>query len=79
MLKEEPSHWIIALLILVLAALIINVAVMRQFMHAKPSAPCLTIPRQFLFDEPACVDKLLTSMNVTNVLVLPQALPPPTG
>jgi len=79
MLKEEPSRWIIALLILVLAALIINVVVMRQFMHAKPPTRCLTIPRQFLVDEPACVDKLLTAMNVTNVHVLPQAFPHPTG
>jgi hypothetical protein len=79
MLKEKPSQWIIVLLLLVLATLIISVVVMRQFMHSKTSTPCLAIPRQFLFDEPACVDKLLMSMNVTNVQVLPQVLPHPTG
>ncbi len=79
MLKEEKSKWLIVLLILVLATLIINIVLMLESMHSKTSKPCLTIPRQFLFDEPECVDKLLTSMNMTNVHVLPNVLLHPTG
>ena len=79
MLKKEKSKWIIALLILVLATLIINTVLMLESTHPRTSKPCLTIPRQFLFDEPECVDKLLASMNMTNIHVLPNVFPNPTG
>lgn len=79
MLKQDKSKWIIVLLILVLATLIINIVLILRFTDSKTSKPCLTIPRQFLFAEPECVDKLLASMNMTNVHVLPNVLAHPTG
>jgi hypothetical protein len=33
--------------------------------------PCGAIPTRFVMEEPECADKLLRSMNVTNVRVLP--------
>jgi hypothetical protein len=37
----------------------------------QPSLPCGAIPTRFVMEEPECADKLLRSMNVTNVRVLP--------
>lgn len=79
MLKQDKSKWIIVLLILVLATLIINIVLMLEFTHSRTSKPSLTIPRQFLLDEPECIDKLLASMNMTNVHILPNVLPNPSG
>jgi hypothetical protein len=36
----------------------------------KPNLPCGAIPRRFISEEPVCAQKLLESMNVTNVRVL---------
>jgi len=41
----------------------------------QPALPCGAIPTRFVLEEPECADKLLKSMNVTNVRVQPsQAL-----
>ena len=41
----------------------------------QPALPCGAIPTRFVLEEPECADKLLKSMNVTNVRVLlPKAL-----
>ncbi len=38
--------------------------------RSAPSAlPCAAIPKLFVLEEPACAQKLLESMNVTNVRV----------
>jgi hypothetical protein len=36
----------------------------------KPSLPCGAIPTRFVLDEPVCAQKLIESMNVTNVRIL---------
>jgi hypothetical protein len=39
----------------------------------QPSLPCGAIPTRFVMEEPECADRLLRSMNVTNVHILPAA------
>jgi len=37
----------------------------------RESLPCQAVPIRFVIDEPECADKLLRSMNVSNVRILP--------
>ena len=39
-------------------------------LHARDPLPCGAIPIGFVMEEPECADKLLRSMNVTNVRIL---------
>ena len=43
----------------------------RSKQEAGPSLPCAAIPTRFVMEHPDCADKLLMSMNVTNVRVEP--------
>jgi len=38
--------------------------------YQRESLPCQALPIRFVMDEPECADKLLRSMNVSNVRVL---------
>lgn len=38
--------------------------------RAREPLPCGAVPTRFVMEEPECADKLLRSMNVTNVHVL---------
>jgi len=40
--------------------------------HARRTLPCQAIPVRFAMDNPECANKLLASMNVTNVRFWPQ-------
>ncbi len=40
---------------------------------ARPSLPCAAIPTQFMMQDPACAQKLLEAMNVTNFRILTNA------
>ena len=35
------------------------------------SPPCAALPVRFVYEEPACVDKLLRTMNISNVRITP--------
>lgn len=37
---------------------------------ARPSLPCAAIPTRFMMEDPACAQKLLEAMNVTNFRIL---------
>jgi len=39
--------------------------------NSRESLPCQAIPTRFVMEEPECANKLLRSMNVTNVRILP--------
>ena len=39
--------------------------------RAPDPLPCGAVPTRFVMDEPECADKLLRSMNVTDVHILP--------
>ena len=38
--------------------------------YQRESLPCQAVPIQFVMEEPECADKLLRSMNVSNVRVM---------
>ena len=70
MLKEVKSKWILVLLIIIIGLLIINLFLTKELLHSRTSKKCLTIPRQYVIDEPDCVNKLLMSMNMTTIHVI---------
>ena len=64
----------IVLLWTVLAAVAANTVMTlkpRSPQSCGASPPCAAIPRRFVMDHPECADKLLRSMNVTNVRIQP--------
>ena len=76
------SRTVLVLLVLLTIALAINIALTHRTTVAlsalgecparRSSLPCEAIPVRFVLDDPACVDKLLRAMNVTNVRILPR-------
>jgi hypothetical protein len=40
---------------------------------SKGSLPCGAVPTRFVIEEPECADRLLRSMNVTNVHILQES------
>lgn len=52
------------------STLFLNVKESPSTVHARDPLPCGAIPTRFVMEEPECADKLLRSMNVTNVRIL---------
>ena len=77
---RKSLNWGVALGICILLLLIVNVLLTlklcmdiqeRQSSSQKRGPlPCGAIPTRFVIEEPECADKLLRSMNVTNVHVI---------
>ena len=68
----------IVLLWIVLAAVAANTVMTlkpRSSQSCDASLPCAAIPTRFVVEHPDCADKLLRSMNVTNVRVRSVAEP----
>ena len=64
----------IVLLWIVLAAVAANTVMTlkpRSSQSCDASLPCAAIPTRFVVEHPDCADKLLRSMNVTNVRIQP--------
>ena len=69
----------LALLLTILVCLIANMVMTYGVLHrletvndAPPqrrSLPCAAIPTKLILEDPACADKLIRAMNVTNVHV----------
>jgi hypothetical protein len=82
------EYAILALLLLIILGLLANALLTARVMvklevlamtrGSSTSLPCPAIPTRFVMEEPACAQKLLESMNVTNVRVtaVRKALPP---
>ena len=70
----------IGLLVLILCAAIGNAVLMMKLtgqttvastaVEQRPVLPCGAVPASLIHEEPACVNKLLQWMNVTNVRIL---------
>jgi hypothetical protein len=45
----------------------------QQAPSRRPGLPCAAIPTRLILEDPACAQKLLTAMNVTNFRVLTNA------
>ena len=81
--KRRQYNWLVwTVLVLILLAVTIDMATTVRLsrtltdtcQQSRPSLPCAAIPRQFIADDPICADKLLRSMNVTNVRILQRGL-----
>ena len=71
-MKVTSTTLLILLLLLVLVGATANVMVMlklRSPQSCDAAPPCAAIPTRFVVEHPDCADKLLRSMNVTNVRV----------
>jgi hypothetical protein len=56
--------------ILLIAKLSLGLEQLKSCELKRESLPCQAIPIGFLMNEPECTDKLLRTMNVTNVQIL---------
>ncbi len=76
-----PGRWLMiaALLVLVItaavnSALLLHLVTDRDDMRArnapKATLPCAALPVRLVHEDPQCADKLLQTMNVTNVHIL---------
>ena len=73
-MKVTSTTLLILLLLLVLVGATANVMVMlklRSPQSCDAAPPCAAIPTRFVVEHPDCADKLLRSMNVTNVRIQP--------
>ena len=79
---RKKLSWEIGLLVCILVLLLINIVMTTKLsvhnQKSQPSSvqreplPCKAIPVRFILDEPICADKLLQTMNVTNLHILPK-------
>jgi len=61
--------------ILLTAKTVLDLERLKSCEHGRESLPCQAVPIRFVMDEPECADKLLRSMNVTNIHILPSGVP----
>ena len=83
----QTWRWALAvLLLLILIALAADwvlllqlhddIACLADDRARKDTLPCAALPTRFVLESPDCAQKLLDSMNVTNVRVLPRGSSP---
>jgi hypothetical protein len=65
------------LMVCIVVLLVVNILLtaqglkrLKSWQNKEESLPCKAVPIRFVMDEPECADKLLRSMNVSNVRVL---------
>ena len=71
-MKEKKAKWIVILLVLVLAAVVADIAV-RLSVPAKPE-PSLQYSKILIrvgMEDPDCANKLLKAANLTNIRIVP--------
>ena len=73
--KKEAFQKILIICIIIL--LVINILLTAQSLktlkscqNTQKSLPCQSLPIRFVMEEPECAEKLLRSMNVSNVRVM---------
>jgi len=82
-MSRKSLNRLVILMACVLVLLAVNIFITtRLFLNAKKSPlvlrareplPCRAVPTRFVMEEPECANKLLRSMNITNVRILPAA------
>lgn len=69
----------VILMVCVLVLLVVNLFITTRLfesplmLRARDPLPCRAVPTRFVMEEPECANKLLRSMNITNVRILPAA------
>ena len=61
---------LVAINMLITVKLFLNSQESRVFSKTREPLPCKAVPTRFVIEEPDCANKLLKSMNVTNVRIL---------
>lgn len=78
-MKHKNWKWSMLLIVLILVGLSIDIAMTARLNGKLNTAalcvkkkflPCAAIPTRYVIQEPECADKLLRTMNVTNVRIL---------
>ncbi len=79
--SNSPGTWIIqALLALIVIGLAVSGVMTYRILKSldddspalRHSLPYAAIPVKFVMEDPVCADKLVRSMNITNVRILPR-------
>ena len=71
-MKMNSTTIIIALLLLILCAVVADIAITRTLPTGDatgPALPCAAIPTRFVVEHRECAQMLLESMNVTNARI----------
>ena len=80
--NHETAKWIMLgiVQVLILVGVVIDIGLTLRLsarldtrqtqLEACPSLPCAAIPTQLVLEDPACAEKLVRAMNVTNVRVV---------
>ena len=71
-MKEKKAKWVVILLVVVLIAVVADIAV-RFSVPAKPesSSQCSKMLIKVGMEDPGCANKLLKAANLTNVNIVP--------
>lgn len=87
MSNQHRAWGTVAALLLILAGLAANILLtltlreqikgIQQAPSRRSDLPCAAIPTRLILEDPACAQKLLTVMNVTNFRILTNASQPP--
>lgn len=82
-MSRESLNRLVILMVCVFVLLAVNLFITTKlFLNAKKSPlilrareplPCRVVPTRFVMEDPECANKLLRSMNITNVRILPAA------
>ena len=67
MQSEKYIKWIILLIVILLVVLACNIWTIWKLTQLKAPEPSLRIPKSFVINYPECANKLLESMNISNV------------
>lgn len=70
--RMKPTTLLSALLII---SLLVNLVLLAALFHRSDApdgrtSPCMAIPTKLILEDPACAEKLIRAMNVTNVRVI---------
>ena len=71
-MKEKNVKWFIVLLVLVLVAIVADIAIRLNWNYQnKDTSQQLVIPVEFMYKYPDCANKLIEAANLTNVHMIP--------
>ena len=71
-MKEKNIKWITVLLMLVLVAIVADIAIRLTCSYqSKDASRHLVIPVEFIYEYPDCANKLIEAANLTNVHMVP--------
>ena len=71
-MKKNSAKWAVILLIIVLTAIVIDIAVRLSVpLKSKQPLRCLAIPIKFAMEYPNCTNRLIQAANLRNIRIVP--------